>query len=120
MSSLPSPLKSPTSGTSVPAANQSCHFAPPPKPAPLESATQTSAVEPRVNAIRSCLPSPLKSPVAHTSSPTQNQSWRALAMPKRLPSDAATNTSPPPPYRRASPATSPVDSWPALFQVGLQ
>src|SRR3954469_9299092 len=63
MSSRPSPLKSPTRGTSRPTAKKSCHFTPvPTNDDPLDSATYTSAAAPRVKVTMSSRPSPLKSP----------------------------------------------------------
>src|SRR5687768_13396076 len=99
MSSLPSPLKSPTAGTSLYAANQSFHFtAVPTNDEPLDSATYTSAVVPRVNVAMSSLPSPLKSPTSGTSSHAANQSCHFTAVPTNdEPFDSATYTSAEPP-----------------------
>src|SRR2546429_8472927 len=64
MSSLPSPLKSPTSGTSLPTAKKSLHRLADPKEDPLDRATYTTARGPRVEAAMSALPATLKSPLA--------------------------------------------------------
>src|SRR6185295_19195050 len=62
MSSLPSPLKSPTAGVSEPTAKKSCHFTPVPEnDEPVDNATYTSAAAPRVNVAMSSLPSARKS-----------------------------------------------------------
>src|SRR5690349_14288511 len=95
MSSLPSPLKSPTAGISEPTAKKSCHFTPvPTNDEPVDSATYTSAAAPRVNVTMSSLPSPLKSPTAGVSEPTAKKSCHFTPVPENdEPVDSATYTS---------------------------
>src|SRR5919112_991346 len=95
MSSRPSPLKSPTTGISLPTAKKSCHFTPvPTNDEPLDSATYTSAAAPRVNVAMSSRRSPLKSPTTGISSPTAKKSCHFTPVPtKEDPVDSATYTS---------------------------
>src|SRR4029079_1958927 len=93
-SSLPSPLKSPTAGTSPARENMSCHFTHAPNRVPSDNATSTSPVLPWVNDATSSLPSPLKSPTAGTSPARENMSCHFTHAPNRDPSDNATSTSP--------------------------
>src|SRR5262245_27979553 len=115
MSSVPSPLKSPTPGISRPAQVQSCHFVFGPKAAPVERFTQASPNVPRVQLTMSSFPSPLKSPTPGISSPVQASSAHFWRTPNALPEDKQIHTSPEPPRvqltRSAlpSPLKSPTD-----------
>jgi hypothetical protein len=67
MSSLPSPLKSPTAETSLPNAKWLCQVVAGSKPDPLDSDTIAKPESPRVKVTTSVLPSPLKSPASGIS-----------------------------------------------------
>ena len=83
MSSLPSPLTSPTAAISAPGANHSCHFCPAPKLLPFDSATYTSPVLLWAKVMMSSRPSPLTSPVVAVSPPMEKKSFHFTEVPAK-------------------------------------
>src|SRR5688500_2777733 len=91
-SALPSPLTSPTRGSSPPTANRSCHCPDSPNDDPFDNATITSdaADGPCVNVTRSACPSPFTSPTAGYSPGIEKNSCHFVDAPNPAPVDNAT------------------------------